>query len=135
MEPKKTNPKYQRIEILIPQASASVPFAIDTDKMYDEVTGISVSLPEDNSFFGSTVQMKINGEEIFQEGHEVKFLGVKTLHDVSPNHLFYSGTKSHPLREKAKGSRVEGKFTDGGFAVIQYPYVAQIYLRLENVVE
>lgn len=132
MEPKRKNPKYQRIEVLIPQAAAIVPFSVDTDKMFDRLTGISISLPEDNAFFGSTIIMKINGEEIFGEGHECKFLGVKTLHDVPPNHLFYSGTKDCPLQERAKGSRVEGKLADGSYPGVNYPYVANIYLRLEN---
>jgi hypothetical protein len=41
--------KYQLIKIKVSQAGETVKFAADTDKLYESVSGMYVSLPKDAS--------------------------------------------------------------------------------------
>ena len=53
---------------------------------------------------------------------------VTTGLNVAPNDRFYE-----KVNEEAAGNRIEGRLTDSGKADV-YPYVAKLYLRLEEKV-
>lgn len=118
------NIKYQLLKVNIPESRAAVKFSADTDNKYQCITGLYVSLPEDEAITASTLELKIANEEIFPEDFEVKMLSCGQ--EVSPNDRFYER-----VNHQAEGNTIEGRFTDGGNAG-QYPYTAVIYLRLEN---
>lgn len=121
--------KYQLIKVKINSASESVRFSADTDKLYSRVEGLYVSLPYDNSHFGSTLELKIAEQEILPEGFETKLLAASQ--STSPNERFFMLGKDENI--EASGSKVEGRLTDGGFAVgVTFPYTAVIYLKLKN---
>lgn len=123
--------KHQRIPVIIASAGTSTSFSANTDKLYKNVTGIAVSLPFDNSYYGTAIALKIASEEIFDEKFEARLLGVNP--EVASDKKYYSGTVRNPLNEPAEGSYVEGKITDGGAVTgVTFPYTAVIYLRLEN---
>ena len=117
--------KYQIIKVQVSKAGAIKKFYADTDKQYKRITGIFLSLPYEESLFGSTFSLKVADKEIFPEDFEVKMLSCGN--QVSPNDRFYES-----IDEEANGSRIEGKYTDGANEDAEYPYEMNIYLRLEE---
>jgi hypothetical protein len=115
--------KYQIIKVPISAAGESIKFSADTDKMYKRITGLFASLPEDKAVPGTTLELKISDKEIFPEEYELKM--VTTGQNVSPNSRFLG------LSEEAFGNHIEGRLTDSGRAD-SYPFVAKLYLRLED---
>ncbi len=117
--------KYQLLKIKVAENGSSIKFSADTDKKYKSVQGIFASLPDTgNALFGSTLELKIADKEIFPEGFEVKMLSCGN--SVSPNDRFYDN-----INEEAEGSRIEGRYIDGGNSSV-YPYTAIIYLLLKD---
>ncbi len=93
----------------------------DTDRHYERVSGLMMSLPNDD--VRATMELNINNEEVFPEAYEIKLLTSST--QVAPDERFYT------LNSQAKGSRIELKYQDSGSSR-EYPYRAILYLRLEN---
>ncbi len=117
--------KYQLIKFNVPAARSTINIFANSDKLYKRITGIFASLPNDNAFSGSTLQLYVNEEEIFPEGFELKM--ITCGNQVTPNERFYLAD------EVASGSTIRGKFTDGGQVTgVTYPYTGILYLRLEN---
>jgi len=116
--------KYQIVKIKVKKANELVKFSADTDKKYKVLTGLFTSFPNNYEILATSIELKVANEEIFPEGFEVKLL---TCGDsVSPNNRFYT-----KLECEAQGSRIEGKLLDGGYSK-SYPYVANLYLQLEQ---
>ena len=116
--------KYQLLKIKVISAKENVKFSADTDKKYKKLTGLFASLPSNNALFASTLELRVANEEIFPEDFEIKLL---TCGDnVAPNERFFT-----KLECEAMGSRIEGRYVDGGNSG-HYPYVALIYLQLEE---
>jgi hypothetical protein len=121
--------KYQLIKIKVGAAGEAVKFAADTDKLYERVEGLSVSLPRDVLHYGSTLELRIADQEIFPEDYETKFLACDQA--TSLNERLYLFDKDEQV--EAHGSHIEGRFTDGGLTDgITFPYQAIIYLKLKN---
>ncbi len=117
--------KYQLLKIKVTDSGQSVKFSADTDKKYKSIQGVFASLPDTgNALFGSTLELKIADKEIFPESFEIKMLSCGQ--SVSPNDRFYN-----LINEEAEGSRVEGRYIDGGNAS-EYPYTAKLYLQLQD---
>ncbi len=122
-----TEIKYQLLKIKVSQSGENIKFSADTDKKYKSIQGIFASLPNtENALFESTLELKIADKEIFPEGFEIKMLTCGQ--SVSPNDRFYN-----KINEEALGSRIEGRYIDGGNAP-DYPYTAKIYLQLHEKV-
>lgn len=121
--------KYQLIKVKVNNAGESVKFSAETDKLYEKVQGIYVSLPKDESHFGSTLELRVAEQEIFPEGFETKLLA--TSQHVSPGERFFNFDNDEVI--EAKGSYVEGRYTDGGYTTgITFPYILNIYLKLKS---
>lgn len=116
--------KYQIIKIQVAETGVAVKFEADTNKRYQVVNGLFFSLPEEKAISGSTLELRMNNDEIFPEDFEVKL--ITTGIQANTNNRFYNN-----LEVEAAGSRIEGKFVDSGKAD-NYPYVAKLYLRLAN---
>ncbi len=124
--------KYQQVLIVVDEAGAAIEINVNSDKLYAQITGIALELPYNSNYFQSRLQLSIAGEELFPSLFEAK--RICSSQDVAPDDRFYTGTKENPLQDEAKGSLVTGLFTDGGLDTdVTYPYVAVLYLRLENV--
>lgn len=117
----KPKTKYQHITFNIGALGQEFVIDAETDKLYSIITGINIVLSDDNARF-STIQLDVNGQEVFPEKFEV--LRVK-FREQAP-----FGYDYHKLEEPAGGSKVKGKFTDKAGAA--YPYSVTISLRLEN---
>jgi hypothetical protein len=115
--------RYQLVKINVPERGTRVRFSADTDKMYKQITGLYVSVP-DEVLHGSTIELKISDKEIFPEDFEVKMISSSL--NVSPNERFYD-----KIQEEASGNRIEGRYNDSSKA-ISYPYTALLYVRLEE---
>jgi len=119
--------KYQLLKIKIAESGVSIKFSADTDKKYKRLKGIFASLPDTgNALFGSTLELRVADVEVFPEEFEIKMLSCGQ--NVSPNERFYT-----QLDEEAEGSRIEGRYIDGGNAAA-YPYTAKLYLLLQEKV-
>ena len=116
--------KYQLLKIKVTSEKENVKFSADTDKKYKKLTGLFASLPNKDALFASTLELKVANEEIFPEDFEIKLLTCGE--NVTPNERFYN-----KLDCEAMGSRIEGRYVDGGNSE-NYPYVALIYLQLEE---
>ncbi|MFH0895400.1 MAG: hypothetical protein V2A54_13270 [Bacteroidota bacterium] len=121
--------KYQLIKINVESSGQTVKFSADTDKLYAKVQGLFISLPKDESHFGSTIELRIADQEIFPDGYETKMLTCNQ--STSPNERFFLFDKDENV--DAGGSYVDGRYTDGGFSTgITFPYTAVLYLKLKN---
>ena len=123
--------KYQIIKVKVDNPGQSVKFSAETDKLFEKVQGIYVSTPRDESHFGSSLELRIAEQEVFPDGFESRFLAANQ--SSSPNERFFMFDKDEVI--DAKGSHIEGRFTDGGYITgITFPYVLNIYLKLKNEV-
>jgi len=121
--PKST--KYQVIKLTVPSAGATVSVTTNSDKLYKNIVGILVSMPYQVTFAdSSTFNLVINDKEIFPDTFEIKVLHCDSY--IPVNERFYL------LDEPADGSTVKIRFTDGAMAGVVYPYVANVYLKLED---
>lgn len=121
--------KYQIIKVKVDAPGQTVKFSAETDKLYQKVQGMYVSMPKDESHFGSTLELRIAEQEVLPEGFETKFLAASQ--SSSPNERFFMFDKDETI--EAKGSYIEGRFVDGGFITgITFPYTMNIYLKLKN---
>jgi hypothetical protein len=122
--------KFQQIKVRIPAAGVAVRFNAETDKQYKNIRGIFVHLPDDRAIIGSLIGFKVNGQEVFEEAHEVRLLTCGN--QVAPNAKYFL------LEEllEGGGSSIEGKFTDSGVLPENiYPYDVKIFLWLINPME
>lgn len=113
--------KYQLVTFNVTTPNQQVPIDFETDKLYNTVTGINLLLTDNNARF-STIQLDINGQEVFPENFETIRIRFR------PHAPF--GFDYHTLREPATGSKVKGKYKDNGTA--SYPYTVTLSMRLEN---
>jgi len=123
------NTKYQLIKAKVNVVGETVKLVADTDKQYERIAGLYVSLPKDELYYGSTLELKIADKEIFPEGFEAKMLACNQA--VNPNErFFYFDIDEHI---EAAGSHIEGKFTDGRFPFNPFEaYQVILYLKLKN---
>ena len=121
------NHKFQQIRIRINASGESVRFTAETDKIFAIVKAIYVSLPDSRMLVGTSLGLKINGQEVFDDAHEVRLLTCGN--QVAPNKKFFHFEE----RIEAGGSAVEGRFTDPGTLYnVTYPYDVKVYLWLVN---
>lgn len=121
------NHKFQQIRIRINASGESVRFTAETDKLFAIVKAIYVSLPDSRMLVGTSMGLKINGQEVFDDAHEVRLLTCGN--QVAPNKKFFHFEE----RIEAGGSAVEGRFTDPGTLYnVTYPYDVKVYLWLVN---
>lgn len=121
--------KYQIIKVQVESAGSTVSISAETDKLYARVESLYVSLPNEDSHFGSSLSLRIAEEEIFPEGFETKLLAVNQ--STSPNERFFQFGADEKV--EAGGSHLEGRFTDGGYTTnVKFPYTMNIYLKLIN---
>jgi hypothetical protein len=121
------NHKFQQIRVQVKASGDSVRFSADTDKQFARVRGIHISMPSEQTLVGTTLGLKINGQEVFDDAHEMRM--ITCGNQVAPNNKFF-------LFEEfieAGGSAIEGRVTDGGTTPAgAFPYDAKIYLWLVN---
>lgn len=118
--------KYQLIKFTVNQAREKVRILFDTNNLYEQIDSMFLSLPFEKSYFGSRLELQVNGEEIFPPYFEAKLLATNL--SVAPSERFFSLKDEHI---KAAGSHAEGYFTDGGtIADVTFPYEGILYLKL-----
>jgi hypothetical protein len=117
-------PKIKRQHITFNITAAGQVFKIDaeTDKLYDTVTGIDVTITDPAAYF-SLLNLNINETEIFGELFQALRIRFK---DQAP-----SGYDFLKLDEPAGGSKVTGKYTDVALGAA-YPYQVTLTLIQEN---
>lgn len=121
------NHKFQQIRVQVKASGDSVRFSADTDKQFARVRGIHISMPSEQTLVGTTLGLKINGQEVFDDAHEMRM--ITCGNQVAPNSKFFMFEE---LIE-AGGSAIEGRVTDGGTSPAgAFPYDAKIYLWLVN---
>jgi hypothetical protein len=122
--------KFQQIRVLVNAPSAIVRFTAETDKQYDVIRGIYISIADERLQPSSTIGMKVNGQEVFDDAHEIRLLTCGN--QVAPNEKFFLFEE----HLEAAGSSIEGRFTDGANVVENaYPYEAKVYLWLSKSTE
>lgn len=115
--------KYQHITFKVTTLAQAIVIDAETDKLYNTCTGINISLTDERAKF-STLQLDINGKEVFPEYFEVFRLLFR------PNVPF--GFDYHTLREPASGSKLKGTYKDVAGGTV-YPYFVTFSFRLENL--
>jgi hypothetical protein len=121
------NHKFQQIRIRINAPGDSVRFAAETDKLYAKVRGVFASVPSDQVLVGATMGLKINGQDVFDDAHEVRM--ITCGNQVAPNNKFFRFEE----HIEAGGASVEGRYTDPtGTNSALYPYDVKLYLWLVN---
>ncbi len=115
--------KYQQITYTVSTDGQEIVIDAETDKLYNTCTGINILLTNETGKF-STIQLEINGVEIFPE----KFEALRLLFR---QHVAF-GFDYHRLSEPANGSKIKGKYIDDSNAS-GYPYNITFSFRLENM--
>ena len=100
--------KFQQIRVRVPGPGASVRFLAQTEKQYGRIRGIFALLPEDRALPGTSVGLRVNKEEVFDDAHDVRL--ITCGEQVPPNEKFFFFEEYL----EAAGSTVEGRVTDGG---------------------
>lgn len=128
------NHKFQQIRVSVLNQGDSVRFDAETDKDYARVKGIYVLIPEERVLAGTSLGLKVNKLEIFDDAHDIRL--ITCGQQVAPNQKFFLFEEEI----EALGSAFEGRITDpkplppvGGVGTPQWlPYDAVIYLWLTN---
>lgn len=121
--------KYQLVKVLVNQAAEQVKFEAETDRLYGRVLGMYISTPNYRNHNGSTLELKIDDDEIFPEGFESKVIA--STMSVSPSQRFANFEEDEFI--KAKGSLISGRYSDGGLdGGITYPYTVILYFKLKK---
>jgi hypothetical protein len=115
--------KYQHITFKVSSVGQAIIIDAETDKLYNTLTGINVLLTDELARF-STLQLDMNGQELFPENFEILRLQFR-------QHVPF-GFDYHTLKEPASGSKLKGTYKDVAGAV-SYPYYVTFSLRLENL--
>lgn len=113
--------KYQQLTFIISSIGQSFPIDLETDKLYNTLTGINLVLTDETAKF-STLKLDVNNSEVFPENFEVLRIRFR---DQSPFGFDY-----HQLNEGANGSKIKGTYTDKG--ATGYPYRVIFSFRYEN---
>jgi|TARA_B110001452_G_scaffold251162_1_gene239962 hypothetical protein len=116
--------KYQLIRVHVPEPGASVRFTGETDRSYGRLAGIFVAMPEPIKEIGAALGLKIGGQEIFDDEHDVRLLTCGR--EVAPNDKFYQ----FPEHIEAGGASIEGRLVDAANSDQGYPFEARIILHL-----
>ena len=116
--------KYQLIRVHVPKPGASVRFTGETDQSFDRLAGIFVAMPDAVKEMGAALGLKIGGQEVFDEDHDVRL--ITCGREVSPNEKFFQ----FPEHIEAGGSSIEGRLVDAANTQEGYPYEARIILYL-----
>ena len=113
--------RIQIIEITVPHNGAQVKIDTRTNIEYDEVYGILARLEWGRTTYKTSLELKIDGEEIFPKDFEVDMITATSFN--SYREVMY------PVKAKAKNSLVEGIYKDGGTMAAQsFPYKVKLYL-------
>ncbi|CAN0068419.1 unnamed protein product, partial [Chrysoparadoxa australica] len=120
------NHKFQLIRIGVPSSGAAVRFNGETDKGYERVSGIFVSVPDPRTELGASMSLKIGGIDVFDEEHDIRLLTCGN--GVAPNDKFFKFEENL----EGAGSGFEGRFTDISIEGVSYPYEAKVFLWLTN---
>lgn len=121
------NHKFQQIIVRIPSSNAAVRFSAETDKQFNRIRGIYISMKSENAIVGTTMGLKVNGQEVFDEAHEIRLLTCGN--QVAPNQKFFLFEE----KLEGSGSTIDGKVTDGGvLSEFAYPIDMKMYLWLVN---
>ena len=119
------NHKFQQIRLRVTGSGQSVRFNAQTDKQYARIRGLFVLLPEEQALAGTSVGLRVNNQEIFDDAHDVRLLTCGQ--QVPPNDRFFLFEEM----VEAGGSTIEGRLTDPG-ATPFTAYDVHLYLWLTN---
>lgn len=123
LENKQTK-KFKIITLTVPAAGNSIPINEASDTGYDRITGVLLNLTNQTALPQGTIDLAINGKEIFPRGYETRniFCGL----EVAPDERFYS------LDEKGDQTTILGNYVDGSVVGVVYPYNVLLYVRQET---
>jgi hypothetical protein len=113
--------KYQQLTITITSTGQNIPVELETDKLYNTLTGINLVLTDETAKF-STLKMDVNNTEVLPDNFEVLRIRFR---DQSPFGFDY-----HQLNETASGSKLKVSYTDKGGTT--FPYRVIFSFRYEN---
>lgn len=119
------NRKIKTFRLTVTEPKERVALDSETDKLFEIVDGIKAIVSNDESKYGSTLQLAINEEEIFPEGFDI--LNITSSEDCPVDKRFY--TDNGNLQIPAKGSTIKIRYQDGGVGKDKsYPYNVSIII-------
>ncbi|WP_421752503.1 hypothetical protein [Croceimicrobium sp.] len=118
--------KFQMIRIGVPQPGATVRFTGETDKSYARIRGIFVALPDPKIEYGATLSLKVGGQDVFDDDHDVRL--ITCGQGVAPNDKFFFFEE----KLEAGGNAFEGRYHDPIVENLAYPYEVKVFLWLAN---
>ena len=115
--------KIQIVKITVPASGNSVKIDTQTEITHSKVDGVFITISDYAGYKKSTIDLRVDEEEIIPEDFEVALLmptSANSIKDV----VF-------DVKEKAKGSNIRGTYVDGGEADA-YPYDVRVYFTTEK---
>lgn len=119
----KVNFEYEKIEISVTQSGQNVKFSHVTEVDHISIEGIAQVFSLQDALENSTLQLDVDGQEVFPVGFESKLIYAGC--EVAPDDKFVK-----TICRKIKQDRIKGEFTDGGSQQEFKPYTANIYLQV-----
>jgi len=121
----KGNVEYEKIEIAVTSDGGETTFDHTTEIDHNRIIGITQVFSDSDALPDSTLELDVDGEEIFPAGFESKLIA--TGQEVPPDDKWV-----HYIDRPVKQVRVTGKFTDGSALSSFAAYKANIYLMMRT---
>ena len=122
---KKGNVEYEKIEISVVADGGEYTFDHTTEIDHNRIIGITQVFSDSDALPNSTLELDVDGEEIFPTGFESKL--IVTGQEVPPDEKWV-GYIDRPVKQV----RITGKFTDGSALGSFVAYKANIYLMMRT---
>lgn len=111
----------RKFQIIEKSVTSGAEVAIDeiSQKDYHKIEGVFIHSTDTQGTQDSLLELDVDNEEILPKDFEASLIEVNSYNSWKEAML--------PLEEKADGSTIQGKYTDGGNAS-SYPYTLKLYI-------
>jgi len=119
----KPNVEFEKIEINVAGSGQKISFSHTTEIDHSRIIGIAQVFSNESALPDSTLELDIDGQEVFPAGFESKL--VYSGMEVPPDDRYFQY-----LDRPVNQIKITGKFTDGGALSSFAAYTANIYLMM-----
>jgi len=121
----KGNVEFEKIAISVTEAGQEIEFSITTEIDHARVIGIMQQFSDETAMPGSTIQMDIDGDEVFPVGFESALIYSDESVPPDDRYMRY-------INRDISQVKIKGKYTDGEAQDTFAAYTAHIYILMRT---